>query len=306
MSDNRNWNLPSISFPDFLDNLFDSAYIVDTNKKIVYWNKSAEILTGFDSNEVLGHCCSDNILTHIDSAGTGLCKTACPLSLTLKDFQPREAEVFLHHKNGMRIPVSIRISPIHNEHGEIVGAVEFFHDNNPKITLLQQIEELKELALIDPLTQLGNRRYIEMCLQTRLAELNRNDIPFGILFLDVDNFKRVNDTYGHDVGDRVLTIVAKTLLHNSRAMDIYGRLGGEELMGIIRINDGQQLHIQAERIRMLIENSYLIHQEKQIRVTVSIGATMAAKDDTLVSLITRADNLMYESKRTGKNRVTLK
>ncbi len=306
MNFNKKVNFPSIPLQDILENLFDSAYIVDTNKKITYWNRSAEKLTGFGSDEVLGHCCSDNILTHIDSAGTCLCKTGCPLSHTLKDFQPREAEVFLHHKSGMRIPVSIRISPIHNEQGEIVGAVEFFLDNNPKITLLQQIEELKELALIDPLTQLGNRRYIEMCLQTRLAELNRNDIPFGILFMDVDNFKRVNDTYGHDVGDRVLSMIAETLRRNSRAMDIYGRLGGEELLGIIRVHDNQQLETQAERIRMLIERSYLIHHENTIQVTVSIGATMAAKEDTLVSLITRADNLMYESKRTGKNRVTLK
>lgn len=306
MNDNRKLNLPSISFLDFLENLFDSAYIVDTNRSITYWNKSAEQLTGFDANEVLGRCCSENILTHIDSTGTCLCKVGCPLSQTLQDHTPREAEVFLHHKNGMRISVSIRISPLHNEQGEVIGAVEFFSDNSQKTTLLQQIEELKELALIDSLTHLGNRRYIEMCLHTRLAEFMRNDIPFGILFLDVDNFKRVNDTYGHDMGDRVLSMIAETLLRNSRTMDIYGRLGGEELVGIIRVNDSQQLETQAERIRMLIENSYLIHQEKKIQITVSIGATMAVADDTLESLIARSDNLMYESKRNGKNRVTLK
>ena len=209
-----------------LDNLYDGVYFLDPNRKITYWNKAAERLTGYRADEVLGTCCKDNVLMHVDAGGICLCDRSCPAAETLADGQLRQADVFLHHKDGHRIPVSVRVAPIHGTNNEIMGAIQIFSDDSPKAAMAQRIEELRKLALYDPLTGLGNRRYGEMFLQTRFEEMRRYDWPFGIFFIDIDHFKRVNDVHGHDVGDKVLAMVAKTLAANVRSFDVVTRWGG--------------------------------------------------------------------------------
>ncbi len=294
-----------LNFQEFIENLFDSAYFVDVDRKITYWNPAAEKLTGFSRNEVVGSSCADRILTHVDEHGVSLCERACPLAHTIHDGKPRQNELFLHHKNGSRIPVSIRIAPIRDNSGQIIGAIELFTDERFKQDILQQIEELKRLSLIDPLTLLGNRRYIEMALQSRMADWQRDRILFGVMFLDIDNFKLINDRYGHHIGDCILKMVAQTVLNNARVSDAFGRWGGEEIVGWIRVPDHRQFYHLAERFRLLIENSYLTVENQVVSVTVSIGATFVTPDDNVETLISRADQLMYQSKKKGKNCITM-
>src|SRR5689334_15269715 len=121
--------MSEISPDKLLELLFDGLYYVDRNKKISFWNKAAEKITGYERAEVTGFCCADNILRHIDDEGHELCLDGCPLSATLFDGQVREAHVYLHHKRGHRVPVSIRVTPIRDAEGEIIGAAEVFADN---------------------------------------------------------------------------------------------------------------------------------------------------------------------------------
>jgi diguanylate cyclase (GGDEF)-like protein len=144
-----------------------------------------------------------------------------------------------------------------------------------------------------------------MKLHTRIDEMQRYGWPCGVLFLDIDNFKIVNDTYGHNVGDGVLMMVARTLANNLRAHDLVGRYGGEEFVAIITHVDMAQLHSFAERLRLLVENSSHDTEYGTIRVTVSIGATVVRPEDTIETAITRADMFMYNSKIGGRNRVSL-
>lgn len=296
-------NIKEIAFDQVAENLFDSLYLVDTNRTIRYWNNAAELLTGFEANEVVGTSCSDGILCHVDENGTKLCDTACPLAATLNDDQMHHANVFLHHKQGHRIEVLIRTIPIKNSTGETVGATECFVDNNSQSANQQRIAELEKLALLDPLTQLPNRNYLERELTSIIEEHRRNKIPFGLFFIDIDHFKQVNDTFGHIVGDEVLRFVTKTLSHNSRHFDIYGRWGGEEFIGILRNVEPDMLQKLGERMRILIDNSYIKTAAEPIHVTVTIGATMLHEDDTITSLLDRADTLMYCGKRKGRNRI---
>ena len=138
-----------------------------------------------------------------------------------------------------------------------------------------------------------------------LEELKRYGWPLGAVFIDIDHFKRVNDSHGHDAGDAVLKTVARTLLESSRGFDILGRWGGEEFLGLIQNVDEDRLGAVSERLRALVAASSVRHDDAEIRVTVSIGATLARNDDTPEELVKRADSLMYESKRTGRDRVTL-
>jgi diguanylate cyclase (GGDEF)-like protein len=113
----------------------------------------------------------------------------------------------------------------------------------------------------------------------------------------------VNDSYGHHVGDSVLRMVARTMMKNARPYDLFGRWGGEEFIGVIRNVNRVGLSDIANRVRLLVEKSYLEIGQKTICTTLSMGATIAKAQDTLISLVTRADKLMYQSKKDGKNRL---
>jgi diguanylate cyclase (GGDEF)-like protein len=187
----------------------------------------------------------------------------------------------------------------------VIGGIELFTDLSSIQVNQQRIAELEQLALLDPLTRLANRAYLEREIDNRLNEFDRLAVPFGLLFLDIDHFKRFNDTYGHAVGDEVLKSVAQTFVANSRPFDLFGRWGGEEFIGIIRNITSKDLLYQAERMRLLVERNYLVQNGKKLQVTVSIGATVIQPGDTRETLVQRADELLYESKNNGRNRVTL-
>ena len=292
-------------YEKIIENLHDGLYFVDRDRVITYWNKAAEQISGFTANEVVGKSCSNNILTHVDVEGNNLCTGMCPLAATIADGKPREAEIYMHHKDGHRIPVSVRVSTLTDAQGKVIGGIELFTDISNQAANELRVKELEKLALIDNLTQLANRNYIEKEIQSRFEEKKRLNVPFGIFFIDIDHFKKFNDTYGHDVGDDVLKFVANTLVSNARPFDLYGRPGGEEFIGIIRNINFQDLELFGNRLRLLIENSYLIHENKKLYVTISIGATLVNKNDTIDSLIKRADSLLYESKTSGRNYLTV-
>lgn len=298
-------NIEAYSYQEIIENLHDGLYFVDRNRIITYWNKAAEKISGFRADEVVGKSCADNILAHVDSEGNSLCTGTCPLEATIEDGQFREADVYMHHKDGQRIPVSVRASALSDKEGKILGAIELFTDISHQAANELRVKELEKMALLDNLTQLANRNYIEKELQARFDEINRYQLPFGILFMDIDHFKSFNDTYGHHVGDEVLKFVAGTFVANARPFDLFGRWGGEEFIGIIRNIRAEDLKHMGNRLRSLIEKSYILHKDEKLNVTMSIGATLVKENDTIDSLTKRADAFLYESKAKGRNCLTL-
>ena len=292
-------------FEAVLRNLSDGVYFCDRERRITYWSPGAERITGFSAAEVQGSSCADGILTHVDEAGTSLCEAHCPLSATMEDGEPRETQVYLHHKEGHRVPVLVRTSPIYNDAGEIDSVVEVFSDNSRLLDALAKVERLSVEAETDPLTGVGNRRSIETRLDAYVAERRKRGRTAGVLFVDIDHFKNVNDTFGHDVGDRVLKMVAQTIKHNLRSSDWLARWGGEEFLILLDQVDRRSLPRLAEKLRMLVANSYLTRDGgPDLRVTVSIGATLLRRGDTRDKVVARADSLMYESKEAGRDRLT--
>jgi diguanylate cyclase (GGDEF)-like protein/PAS domain S-box-containing protein len=291
-------------YRDILDHLYDGVYFVDLQRKITYWNKGAERITGRSAESVLGVGCADGVLQHVDESGRQLCGRRCPLLRTMHDGNSREEPIFLHHADGHRIPVLVRASPMYDENGEIVGAVETFSDNSSLVNALKRIHELDDAALRDPLTGVGNRRFADLKLESSLTEFRGHGLHHGVLFVDIDRFKEVNDLHGHMVGDRVLTAVGQTMQGNLRTTDLVARWGGEEFMAIVFNVDRARLAALAENIRVLVSRSSVVADGADISVTVSIGATLMRPGDDRESLVTRADALMYRSKSEGRNRVT--
>lgn len=288
-----------------LENLFDGVYFVGRDKRITVWNKGAERITGFEKQEVIGRGCADHILRHIDADGRELCLSGCPLSATMADGMVREANIYLHHKQGHRLPVSVRISAVRNDQGEIIGGIEVFTDNSSSIQLMKELELRKQESYLDSLTGIGNRRYADITLQTRIHEKQNHNIPFGLIFLDIDHFKTFNDTYGHKTGDDVLIMVGKTITGLLRTSDIVARWGGEEFVILLPAINANLLKTISQRIKIFIQRSFIMAGATKISVTASLGATMGSHNDTPESIVQRADSLMYASKESGRNRVTI-
>lgn len=290
---------------DILDEMYDGVYLVDRQRRIRFWNRGAERLSGYASADVLGTACSDNLLMHVNSAGESLCLTGCPLAATMDDGVPREAEAYLHHRDGHRVPVLVRTSPIRDARGVIIGGVEVFDDNSARTSMRQEIESLRSLALVDALTGVGNRRYVDITLASRHDELERYGWAFGVLLFDIDHFKAFNDRFGHAVGDRVLRMVAQTMSASVRSFDVVGRWGGEEFVVILEKISLDQLSERANSLRRLVAASNFTEGAVSLSVTVSAGGTLARVGEPVAETLRRADGLLYESKAAGRNRCSL-
>lgn len=294
-------------YETLLENLFEGAYVVDSKRKIVYWNKGAEEITGYSKDEVLEFHCYNNILKHITSDGTELCFSGCPLHNTLQTGDISTGDVFLSHKQGYRVPVSVKAFPIYaDDDTSIIGSVEIFTDRRFRESHFVENKRLQELVITDELTGIYNRRYLEYQFKNFISESREFEQAFGILFFDIDLFKNVNDIYGHNVGDEVLKVVASTVHSNIRGKDIFGRWGGEEFILLSHIKSKKALLNLADKLRTLIEKSnYKIKDKEWIKVTASIGGAMFENDSNMKDLIKKADENMYISKQTGRNKSTI-
>ena len=294
-------------YKNIIDSLSDGVYFIDHSRVINFWNKGAERLTGYTAEQIVGQNCCDSPLDFVTPNGDAFCLPGCPLLAAMQDGKEHEAEVFFRHARGHRVPIVIHATPLWNGNTEIVGTVISFNKNNRLIIdRRQEFMELQRESITDALTGIGNRKYIETRLSELIAEFESTARSTGLLFIDADHFKRVNDLYGHMIGDDVLRMIVKTILYMVRTTDTVGRWGGEEFVVILYdVSDREALQAVAEKLRAQIEDSRLDLQGFLLAVTVSIGGTVLQSGDTKDSLIKRADSLLYASKQAGRNRVTI-
>ncbi len=289
------------NLPGILEALFEGVYYVDTERRIHGWNGGAAALTGFSCEEVQGRACADNILVHVDDCGTELCRNGCPLQKTLVDGETRQAKVFLRHRQGYRVPVSIRTVPVRDSHSNIIGAIETFREIGDAEQWKARISELEHAAYIDPLTGIPNRRFLESQMKRLLWEFHSTGECFAVLLIDVDGFKSANDQYGHDVGDRVLCNVSQSLMNSMRGRDILGRWGGDEFVMLLGTTNRQQCETTAERCRVLVEQTATSAPSGHVKLTASIGGAVSMAEDGPEQILKRADEQLYHCKGRGRN-----
>jgi|WetSurSiteA1Bulk_404760.scaffolds.fasta_scaffold48191_1 diguanylate cyclase (GGDEF)-like protein/PAS domain S-box-containing protein len=292
-------------YKDIIDHLYDGVYFVDRERVITYWNKGAERITGYDASRVVGHSCRDDLLNHITATGEQLCQGQCPLAACMEDGTPREADVFLHHADGHRVPVLVRAAPLRDSSGKIIGAVETFSGDLGLMSVRSELRQLRRSVQMDSLTEVGNRTLLEGRLRAAIEELkHHNGTTMGLLFIDIDNFKQCNDAHGHEIGDKVLHMVAATLQHNLRKSDVIGRWGGDEFIAILYdVESVDNLKLVSDKLRTLVEHSRLDLPAISLTSMVSIGATLLLPSDTIETVVNRADQLLYQSKLNGRNQV---
>jgi diguanylate cyclase (GGDEF)-like protein/PAS domain S-box-containing protein len=304
-------NLFSNALQAILDQINDGVYFVDSRRRILFWNHAAERISGYSSEQVVGQFCMANILMHVNHNGEQLCHGLCPLVQSLKDGQIHEGEVYLHHADGHRVPVVVRIMPVRDEENVIRGAVETFNENISLYSALLRIEELQRVALRDELTGIGNRRMIQAALQKAYQDWEQHGLSFGLLMIDIDHFKTINDRYGHDLGDKALKMVTNSLTRGLRSYDHIGRWGGEEFLAVVANVDLPGLRFISERLRMLVETSLIFLDEversydRAVRVTISVGGALVMPGQSVEQALELADRNLYASKDAGRNRVTI-
>ena len=170
-------------------------------------------------------------------------------------------------------------------------------------SLSARSETLEHAALTDGLTGMQNRRYFDDALKEYLEEFRRIGKPIGLMILDLDHFKQVNDTHGHDVGDEVLRAVANCLKDLTRYHDVVARLGGEEFAVVTPNMDAELLARFAERIRKAIAGMPILSGNVRLKVTTSVGLAVWDRKESAEEFYRRADRQLYEAKRMGRNRV---
>lgn len=223
----------------------------------------------------------------------------------LTDFRPREVLVY---------PVLYKQVPL----GAIIlaSAAGFRDEVKSRLDLFRQgmalalnnaltYDRLQRLAALDPLTGVYNRRFGMARLSEEFSRVVRTSGPLGVMIFDIDHFKKVNDTYGHLAGDRVLIQVAKTARAALREGDILMRYGGEEFLIILPAASKENSRAVGERLRRMVEETSVTDGEQVIRVTISIGVTSYPELDAAgeQDLVKRADESLYSAKETGRNRV---
>ena len=288
-----------------LDQVQDAVVWLDKDRKIVFWNRSAEQISGREAAAVLGKVCSEEIPLFADIGGSSICQDRCPVAMTLKDGAPRTLDVYLQHKEGFRVPATLRIIPVFKDDGEIIGAVETFFSAAPKVTIPLGLSELETMGLVEPETGIPSKQYLDMTLKTRIEEFQNYGLPFGLIYVDIDNYGKILEKHGRFNSGKIVRTVARTLHKNIRFFDIVGRWSTEEFLVVLLNIDDSRLDIVANKLRLLVSESYITTETGMLNATVSMGASLVLRYDTVESLIKRSEQLMMHSKWLGRNRVSM-
>lgn len=280
-----------------LDAAGEGIYGVDEQGRIIFINPSALVMLGLTEKEAMGKN-SHELFHDRRLDGQDYPIDECPLHLTLVDGRRREIDEVFIRRNGEPFFVHMVATPVVDD-GRRVGAEVVFVD----ISARKAMEaELTRLATTDALTGIANRRYFMVQAETELARVQRFGQVAAVMMLDLDFFKKINDTYGHAVGDAVLVAFAGVMRHAVRKVDYLGRLGGEEFAILLpgsSLDDAGKL---AERLGKATALQTVTAEGHEISVTVSIGiARMLATDSSPDLALARADAALYRAKAAGRN-----
>ncbi|MGB4704837.1 MAG: sensor domain-containing diguanylate cyclase [Candidatus Saccharicenans sp.] len=294
---------------DFLIQIFqhttDCFVLLDREKKIVFWNRAAEELTGYVQEEMLGKSCQTEKSLYTDGLGQSLCGQSCFCDKILEDKKPQVLEVFVQNKAGYRLPVRLKALPIIDSDGNPAGIAHVFNSISPAITIPLRVPELEKMGLLDLDTGIPNRAYMEMYLKSKINEYQQYNLPFGLIYADIDNFNKIQERFGRFNGAKLVRMIARTLQKNVRYLDLVARWDNEEFLICLLNIDEKRLDIVANKLRLLVAESYITVETGLLNATVSMGATLIQRFDTIETLVKRAEQLMLHSKWLGRNKVSL-
>jgi len=281
-----------------LNSIGDAVLTTDLQCNVTYLNSAAESITGWRRDEALGQPLTE-VFNIMDATTRESAVNPARLAIDKDRAVELDANCVIVRRDGSESAIEDSSAPIHNRSGQVIGAVIVFRDVSNARAMA---DKMSHLALHDALTGLPNRLLLTERLSQAIGMARRNSKQLALLYIDLDHFKRVNDSLGHVAGDELLVLVARRLVECVRSTDTVCRQGGDEFVILLpEIEQAQDVTQVAEKLLAALKLPQLV-AEKQLNVTMSIGISVYPDDgDTVDSLMINADNAMYDAKSGGRN-----
>ncbi|MFZ0962660.1 MAG: diguanylate cyclase [Terriglobia bacterium] len=284
-----------------LESLQTGVCMVDQDRKICFWNDGAERITGYLRQDVLGRFCGELLLINFHENKAAFCEHSCPLVSAMRDGQARESRVYLHHKSGYAVPVSLRAVPIRDAHGRVIGAAESFVERPCVSARSRPDYDLVVDHGLDGVTQLPDCFSTEARLANRFKYASEHIIPFGLLCIQLDRLDDLTATHGLDAAEAILNVVAHTLRNGLDPLDFVGRWSEDQFLAIVANCDDGALTTTAERLKRLAQSSEVVWWGDQLSVTVSVGGTVLQPGEAIELLLDRTGNALNQAVAQGNN-----
>ncbi len=303
------------SLEHIMEGMGDGVVVITRDHVIYEANTAAAAMLGMDKSELVGRKCYE--VLHGRQTPCEEPHITCPLVQILERGEPGIKVLHtLRASRGGERHVEITASAVKDGRGQPFAVVESWRDimenrtDDELVKLVKRLNEtqthLKLMAITDDLTGLRTRRYIIERLDEEFQRSKRSGRPLGLIMLDIDRFKQINDAYGHLFGDIVLRVIAARVRSTLRRHDLVGRVGGEEFLVVCPDSSLDDTVVVAERIRSLVNGEVIADGVNQVQVALSAGVTMLGPDDTSADKVySRADTALYKAKQEGRNRVVV-
>ena len=275
------------------DHLFDAVVVTDTHGVIIDWNRGSEVLYGYTKDEAIGQPVS---ILHVPEDIDHITEDVIS---TIAKSGKWTGEVRMLHKSGRIGWIESMCVPILDENNQMLGALGINRDITDRV---QETERLNNLAYYDQLTEIPNRYLLLERVSHLITQSERNDNSFALLYIDLDEFKIINDTQGHAFGDQLLKQAASRIEQTIRHSDTLARIGGDEFVLLLEnTSDKDDVLTIAKNIIEISSKAFFI-DNIEVMIGCSIGIAIYPDDgNTVDALLATADKAMYKAKSMGRN-----
>lgn len=285
-----------------IDAMHDGVVFVDAQSKICMWSRGAERLTGVSGQAALGRIFLPSLLEMCNHSSRTLPDESCPVAKSLRTNTQLRQRLLVMGRQGKHIAIDLHAIPVHSREGVVQGATVLLHDAQPEASLEEKCEALHAEVTRDPMTKVANRAEFDRMQALFIEAHQQANLPCSLIMVDIDHFKSINDTYGHQAGDEAIIAMANLLSSMCRSGDLVARYGGEEFAVLCADCSNADASRRAEQMRRQLSDTPLSCVGNK-QLTASFGVTELQAGDSCESMLRRADRALLMAKEQGRNQV---
>ena len=285
-----------------IENLHDGVVYVDSQLRIFHWNSGAERMTGIDGTAAESRLWTPALLELRSEKGSLISETDCAVAEAVRTGTPSLERLSISGRDGSDVTVDLNVLPIFGDDGTTHGATVLLHDVSSETTLEERCQDLQTRVTEDPLTKIANRAEFDRVHAAFITEHIESKVPCSLIICDIDQFKRINDNFGHQAGDDAIVSCVNVLKSQCRSGDLVARYGGEEFVVLCADCSNAAAARRAEQMRLALAETEQATLGNE-RITASFGVTELQPGDSAETMLRRADRALLQAKDTGRNQV---